>query len=87
LLDTGFADLSANKSIRSTVVNQFIRKSIVKEDSLVRELSVQLWSVNQRTTETKEVTDSQIRTKSVTVKEKTLVVQEGMEIVLGSHRL
>jgi hypothetical protein len=35
-------------------------------------LSVQLWSVNQRTTE--EVTYSYIRTKSDTVEEKTLVV-------------
>jgi hypothetical protein len=41
----------------------------------VRELSVQLWSVNQRTTEAEEVTDLWIRTKSVTVEEKTLVVQ------------
>jgi hypothetical protein len=31
----------------------------------VRELSVQLWSVNQRTTGVEEVTDSEVRTKSV----------------------
>jgi hypothetical protein len=42
---------------------------------------------NQTTMEGEEVTDSWIRTKSVTVEEKTLVVQEGMEQVLGSHRL
>jgi hypothetical protein len=35
----------------------FVSKSVVNEDSFVRELSVQLWSVNQWTTET-EVTDS-----------------------------
>jgi hypothetical protein len=34
-----------------------------------------------------EVVDSKIRIKSVTVEEKILVVQEGMERVLGSHRL
>jgi hypothetical protein len=34
---------------------QFIRES---ESSLVRELSAQLWSVNQRTTEAEAVTDS-----------------------------
>jgi hypothetical protein len=47
----------------------------VNEDSFVRELSVQLWSVNQRITEPEEVTDSQLGTKSVAVEEKTLVVQ------------
>jgi hypothetical protein len=35
--------------------------------------------------ETEEVTDSWIRTKSVTVEEKALVVQEGMVRALGSH--
>jgi hypothetical protein len=39
------------------------------------QLSVQLWSVNQRTAEAEEVTDSYIRNKSVTVEEKALVVQ------------
>jgi hypothetical protein len=43
-----FADLSANKSIHTGVVN---------EDSFIRELSVQLWSVNQLTTEAEEVAD------------------------------
>jgi hypothetical protein len=33
-------------------------------------LSVQLWSVNQRTTEAEEVTDSYIRTESVTIEER-----------------
>jgi hypothetical protein len=44
-------------------------------ESFVRELSVQMWSVNQRKTEAEEVTDSENRTKSVAVEEKTLVVQ------------
>jgi hypothetical protein len=40
--------------------------------------NVQLWSVNQQTTEAEEVTGLWIRTKSVTAEEKMLMVQEGM---------
>jgi hypothetical protein len=59
-----------------SVVLESSPSSFCNEDSFVRELSVQLWSVNQRTTEDEGVTDSYtIRTKSVTVEEKTLVVQ------------
>jgi hypothetical protein len=57
------------------VTADFIRSREEKNDSFVREFSVQLWSVNQRTTGAEEETDSEIRTKSVTVEEKTLVVQ------------
>jgi hypothetical protein len=39
----------------------------------------------QRATEAEEVIDSLIRTKSVTVEEKMLVVQEGTERVVGRH--
>jgi hypothetical protein len=35
--------------------------------------------------EAEEVTDPWIRTKSVTVEEKMLMIQEGMEHVLDSH--
>jgi hypothetical protein len=35
--------------------------------------------------EAEEVTDSEIRTKSLTAEEKTLVVQYGMELGLDSH--
>jgi hypothetical protein len=52
-------------------------RAVLQKSALVR--SVQLWTVNQRATEAEEVTDSWIRTKSVTVEEKTLVVQEGMD--------
>jgi hypothetical protein len=69
-----------HESIRKTVAIG----AAVQKSASVR--SVQLWSVNQRTEETGEVTGSWIRTKSVTVEEKTLVVQEGMERALGSHR-
>jgi hypothetical protein len=43
-----------------SVVNKtsfVLESSIVIEDSFVRELSVQLWSVNRWTTEAEEVTD------------------------------
>jgi hypothetical protein len=56
---------------------------VVQKSAFVR--SVQLWSGNQRTAEAEEVTDLWIRTKSVTVEEKTLVVQEGMERALGNY--
>jgi hypothetical protein len=36
----------------------FVIQSFAYEDSFVRVLSVQLWSVNQWTTDTEEVTDS-----------------------------
>jgi hypothetical protein len=51
---------------------EFIRDFI---ETFAREFSVRLCSVNQRTTEAEEVTYLQIRSKSVTVEEKTLLVQ------------
>jgi hypothetical protein len=38
--------------------SSFISQSFVNEDSFVRELSVQLWNVDQRTLEAEELTDS-----------------------------
>jgi hypothetical protein len=49
--------------------------NVVRHLSFVRDFSVQLLSINQRTTEAEEVTYSSIRTKPVTVEEKALVVQ------------
>jgi hypothetical protein len=44
---------------RTGFVNRsFLSQSFLNEDSFVRDLSVQLWSVNQRTTEAEKVTDS-----------------------------
>jgi hypothetical protein len=37
---------------------QFIRKFIRRQSKRIQKLSVQLWSVNQGTTEAEEVTDS-----------------------------
>jgi hypothetical protein len=48
-------------SYRREFISEFI-------ESFVRELNVQLWSVNQRMTEAEEVIDSEIRTKPVTQK-------------------
>jgi hypothetical protein len=48
---------------------------------------VQLWSVKQQMMEAEEETHLWIRTKSVKVDERTLVVQERMERVLDIHRL
>jgi hypothetical protein len=42
----------------SIVADGLLMSLAEKNDSLVREFSVQLWSVNQRTTEAEEVTDS-----------------------------
>jgi hypothetical protein len=56
---------------------------VVQKSAFVR--IVQLWSGNQWTTEAEEVTDSWIRTKSVAVEQKTLVVQEDVERALGNH--
>jgi hypothetical protein len=47
-------------------LGSFVRE--FNHSAFVRELSVQLWSVNQGTTEAEEVTDSYVRTKSVTQK-------------------
>jgi hypothetical protein len=51
--------------------------AVIQKSALIR--SVQLWSVNQQTMEAEEVTNLWIKTKSVTVKEKMLMVQEQME--------
>jgi hypothetical protein len=64
----------------------FSRDSFLREFShsaFVTELSAQLWSVNQRTTEAEEVNQNQVSD----AEKKTLVVQQGMERVLGSHGL
>jgi hypothetical protein len=58
-----------------SLYKELCREERFSRNSDVRGLSVQLWSVNQRTTEAEEVADSEIRTKSVTVEEETLVVQ------------
>jgi hypothetical protein len=66
-------DHTRSREICQSDVGFVLQKPAVQKSAFIR--SVQLWSVNQRTTETEEVTDSWIRTKSVTVEEKTLVVQ------------
>jgi uncharacterized membrane protein (DUF373 family) len=56
-----FVLVSLNEVIRTVNINESIRKSVVLQSSIssfLRELNVQLWSVNQRTTEAEEVTDS-----------------------------
>jgi hypothetical protein len=73
------------RAIWQSDVRYVLEKAVAQNSAFVR--SVQLWSVNQRTTEPEEVTDSWIGTKSVTVEEKMLLVQEGMERVLDIHRL
>jgi hypothetical protein len=47
-----------DSSTRSRRDSFALGSSVVNEDSFERELSVQLWSVNQRTTEAEAVTDS-----------------------------
>jgi hypothetical protein len=42
----------------SMETGDYIRSLAEKNDSVVRKFSVQLWSVNQRTVEAEEVTDS-----------------------------
>jgi hypothetical protein len=75
----------SQRAIWKSDVRFVLEKAVAQKSASVR--SVQLWSVNQRTKEAEEVTDSWIRTKSVTVKVKTLEVQEEMERALVSHRL
>jgi hypothetical protein len=65
--------LTVGRNMTLTLIESVVLES--SNSSFVRELSVRLWSVNQRTTETEEVTDSWITTKSEIKEEKTLVVQ------------
>jgi hypothetical protein len=74
------AELLSNR--REAVIERSFKTVTIEssqKSAFVR--SVRLWSVNQWTMEAEEVTDLWIRTQSVIVEEKMLMVGEGMERV------